>query len=114
MAQTPRRRTPRKHIPALPPLRLEAALDALDKAPLSKDARRQLAAMLKAASNPDNEAPEVVMRTLPPDRQMDMQQTINAVALVNRDVTARGSAALLAMSDAEFDALVAEADDGTI
>lgn len=101
----------RRHIPALPPLRLEAALDALDKAPLSKDARRQLAAMLKAASNPDNEAPEVVMRTLPPDRQADMQATLNAVGRLTGDVVTRGSAALLAMDGAEFDTLVNAADD---
>lgn len=103
--------TPRDHIPALNPLELEAALARLGAAPgISKAGKRLIRQMLTAAANPNAEAPEVVIETLPVERRTDIKQTITEVGAVMRGVSQRGERALLQMSDAEWERLVNDAN----
>lgn len=106
--KTPTKRN-RKRIPKLDPLQLEAALAKLAASNLSPQGKREFAAMLKAAANDASETPEVVMKTMPADRRENMQQVAQAVTGVVNGASDRGKAALLGMSDSEWDELVREA-----
>lgn len=99
----------RKHIPALKPLELEAALARLNKTKLSPRGKQLIAQMLTAAANPNSEAPAVVIQTLPPERQANIEQTQVAIGGVMLGTLRRGGAALTAISDTEWDQLVEEA-----
>jgi len=99
----------RKHIPALNPLELEAALARLEKTRLSPDGKRMIRQMLQAASNRDSEAPEVVIRTLAPERRADIEQTQREIGGLMLGVLRRGGAGLNAISDVEWGRLTAEA-----
>lgn len=100
----------RKHIPALKPLELEAALARLDKTKLSPRGKQLIAQMLAAAANPNSEAPEVVIQTLSPERQANIEQTQREIGGVMLGAVRRGGAELTAISDADWDRLVAEAN----
>lgn len=101
-----KKRRDRTHIPALSGARLKAAFDRLEQTALPPAAKQQLRAMLGAASNPDAERPDVVLRTLEPERQADAAETMRAVAGVFRGATSRGREALIGMSDDEWAELV--------
>lgn len=103
--------TPPNHIPRLTPLALEAARERLKTTQLSPRGKAYIEAMLEAASNPDSEAPEVVMRTLPPERQSNMQTIAREYDALAARVTQRGSAALLTMDDADWSALLDAPDE---
>lgn len=62
--------------------------------------------MLLAASNPDAENPDVVVRTLPAEKQAAIAETVRGVRDTTRGVIQRGAAGLLAVSDAEWNRLV--------
>ena len=98
--------TRRKHIPALNPLELEAALARLEKTNLSPRGKALIRQMLTAASNPNNESPEVVMQTLEPERRREVERVMVEVSGVMRGVMNRGGAGLLAISDEEWERLV--------
>lgn len=99
----------RDHIPALSPLELEAALARLEQTRMSKAGKRMIRQMLEAAANPNAEAPEVVIETLPAERRTDIKQTMTEVGGVLLGVTQRGGAKLLALKDDEWDRLVNDA-----
>lgn len=98
----------RKHIPSLSPLELEAALARLKESELDTDSKAQLEAMLRAASNPNNERIDVVLDTLPYERQRDVLDVAKVINAATKRATKRGRAGLQAMSDAEWDKLVGE------
>lgn len=100
-----------RKIPALPPQRLKAALDQLQRTTLAPAAKRQLEAMLRAAANPEAETPENVIRTLEPERRANVEATIQTLSGHRRSVTARGRDALMRLSDDEFDLMVQEANE---
>lgn len=99
----------RKHIPALNPLELEAALARLAKSKLSPDGKAMIGRMLQAAANPNSEAPEVVIQTLEPERQTNIAQMQREIGGVMLGVLRRGGSGLNAISDAEWARLTAEA-----
>lgn len=102
---------PRNHIPALAPLALEAARERLKTSQLSQRGKQYIEAMLMAASNPDSEAPDVVMQTLPPERQSNMQTIAREYDALASRVNQRGSAALLSMDDDDWSALLDAPDE---
>lgn len=99
-------RKKRTHVPGLDALSLEAALARLEALKISGAATRKLAAILKAASNPDNDKIEVIVQTLEPERKALVTETAKQVRATTREVTARGKAALNAMSQEEWEQLV--------
>lgn len=100
----------REHIPQLDPLQLEAALARLAATSISPEGKRQIRRMLEAAANPNAEAPEVVIETLPVERRVDIRQTMTQVGGTLLTVSRRGGQKLLALSDEEWDRLVNDAD----
>lgn len=105
-----KKKSKRKHIPALNPAELEQAIERLKDAKLPPAAKRTLEAMMRAASNPANETVEVILRTLPKHRQERIKRTANTVHKHMQSVTDRAKQALLDMPDAEWDRLVEEAN----
>ncbi len=100
----------REHIPPLDPLQLEAVLARLNATNISPAGKLQIRRMLEAAANPNAEAPEVVIETLPIERRTDVQQTMRAVGGVLLGLTRRGGQKLMALSNEEWDRLVNNAD----
>jgi len=99
------------HLPQLNPLELEAALARLQQTNLSPAGKALIASQLRAAANPNAEAPEVVIKSLAKERRADVETTQLNLGGMTARITSRGGAALLALSDAEWDALVNEAND---
>lgn len=114
--QTPKRLMPKPqkpkndHIPALNPARLDLTLQALDALPISAAGKRAVAASLKAATNPQAEAPHVVIATLEKDRRERIHAAQKQYAAVFNAPAKRGKAALQNMSDSEWNAMVEEAN----
>jgi hypothetical protein len=97
-------------LPALRPDQLQAKLDELaDLHGVSGAGKQLIAASLRAASTGEAETAASTIRSLPPERQREVLrgQQMLAAARVSKMASAR--AGLLAMSDAEWDALVEEA-----
>jgi len=67
--------------------------------------KRSLADILTAASNPNAERVDVVIGGLPPARKALVESGAEQVKRLSGGVAARGKAALLAMSDEEWDRL---------
>lgn len=105
----PNRRKRPAHLPSLPEPQRKAISQQLKATALSPRARRQIVAMLEAASNPDAEAPDVVIQSLEPERRNNILETVNVLNRFTTDLTGRARGSLLGMSDDEFNALVDEA-----
>jgi hypothetical protein len=105
-----RKRKVRAHLPVLPPHTLTLFLQQLALLDISVDAKRQIAAMMNAAANPDAESPEVIMQTLSRERQANMRITARELDALSSGVASRGRAALFEMDEAEFDELVRQAN----
>jgi hypothetical protein len=100
----------RTHVPALSPDSLKVTLDRLNSLQVSADVRHTIADILKAASNPDNEKIDVIIKTLAPERLKRVEKTAKQVRETTREITTRGRAGLLAMSDSEWDEMVRKAN----
>jgi hypothetical protein len=96
----------RGHIPALTPAGLELARLQLAGLPITEAAKRQLLAMMAAASDPDAERIDNVVAGLPDERRTEVEQATTEIARTFRDIGARGATALAAMSDDVWDELV--------
>lgn len=107
-----RSKSQRKHIPALSPAELELALLKMQDLHISSGAKAQLADMLKAAANPSSQSAEAIIATLDPQRRKDILATAETVSKQAVRTARRGSKALRKMSEAEFQRLVDEANDG--
>jgi hypothetical protein len=77
---------------------------------ISKKAKLQVEAMLRAAANPASESPEVVIATLPKERQADIALIQQAIGAQFRSRITRGSSALLQMDEGRWQQLVSEAN----
>jgi len=62
--------------------------------------------MLQAGANPNSESADVVIATLQPEEQENIGVTSQTVQALTASITSRGGAALLAMDDAAWEALV--------
>ena len=101
-----------KHIPPLTSAQLELALQKVNDDPtLSRAAKRQLAEMLKAAANPASQSVDAIIATLSTARRKDVEDTAASVARATVKTARRGSKALRAMDEAEFNRLVEKAND---
>lgn len=101
----------RNHIPALNELELNAALAQLQATPgLTAEARATIEAMLRAAANPNAERIDVVIANLEQERKANVEATTQTINRVTGSVTSRARRALLDMSEAEWTALVNEAN----
>jgi hypothetical protein len=96
----------RGHIPALTPAGLELARLQLAGLPITEAAKRQLLAMMAAASDPDAERIDNVVAALPDERRTEVEQATTEITRTFRDIGARGASALAAMSDDVWDELV--------
>jgi hypothetical protein len=96
----------RGHIPALTPAGLELARLQLAGLPITEAAKRQLLAMMTAASDPDAERIDNVVAGLPDERRAEVEQATTEITRTFRDIGARGATALAAMSDDVWDELV--------
>lgn len=111
MPPTPKRqpsKKPRKHVPALRPDTLKVKLDELDKLNVSGDIKQHVGDILKAAANPDHGKPDVIVKSLPKDRQALINKTVKAVQVISDSVMARGKQRLLDISEDEWQRLVDE------
>ena len=106
----PKKKSARKHIPALSPEKLELALQELETLKLTPAAKTQLGDMLKAAANPNSERADVVIKTMTPEEQANIAATITSLTGVQDSIVARGKQALMDMSDEEWQSLVDEAN----
>lgn len=86
---------------------------AVDKAPrLSSAGKRAVMRSLEAAANPDAESPEVVIASLPKERRDTVLSHVRDFMLFSGGLMKRGRDKLAAMSDAEWQRLVNEGNDG--
>lgn len=109
MTQTPKRKQKKRtHLPSLTPEQLFAMTQQMAKTHLSNAVQRQIEMTLKAASAPGGESIEAGIRSLPPDRQTDVQAGIQEMKTRFTGSVQRGNQALLAMSDTEWNRLVEE------
>ena len=96
----------RGHIPALTPAGLELARLQLAGLPITEAAKRQLLAMMTAATDPDAERIDNVIAGLPDERRTEVEQATGEITRTFRDIGARGATALAAMSDDVWNELV--------
>lgn len=107
MATKRRSKPKRDHIPALNELELQAALVQLQAmSGLTAAGRTAIEGMLRAAANPNAEKPETLIKMLPLERQHNIAQLSSALRNISSSATQRGAQALMAMSPAEWEALV--------
>jgi len=90
----------------LPPDKLASALEHLESLPLDRSAKNALRDILKAASNKGHSAPDVIVKSLPLERQKLINKTAREMKAITDDVMARGKQRLMDMSDDEWDRLV--------
>lgn len=93
------------HLPVYSGAQLRAALSALERLPISSGAKALLIDMLTEASLPNRED----FSRLPAETVASIEQGIEDVTDHTKGVMARARADMLALSDAEWDALVEEA-----
>lgn len=98
-----------EHLPALSPEALQLALQQISRLNVSNAAKRQLAAMLLAAADPNSERLDVVIGTLPQERREEVEQASAELSSTFADVEARGATALLSMDEDTWQALIDEA-----
>lgn len=104
--KTPNPTPARAHIPALNPARLDLTLQALNSLPISASGKRAVAASLKAATNPQAEAPHVVIASLDKERRGRIEAAMKGYAAILNAPNRRGRAALQAISETEWQAAV--------
>lgn len=101
----------RKHVPALTPLELEAALERLKALKISAAGKAELEQIMRAASNPAGESPDVLIKGLSEARQATIREGLAALTKTTRTAGRRARAALMDMDEAEFQRLVDEANE---
>lgn len=87
-------------------MQLESALERLKALSVDNASKRAIEDTLRAASNPDHGRVDVIVKSLPIDRQKIIGKTARAMQSITDDVIARGKKRLLAMSDAEWQKLI--------
>jgi hypothetical protein len=87
---------------------LQVALDKLAQSGINKDAQRAIANTLKAAANPHHGKADVIVKSLPKERQRMIHKTMAGVKKISDAIMTRGKKGLLDMAQDEWDALVNE------
>jgi hypothetical protein len=96
-------------VPKLDPARLQTAVGRLRSANLSGSAKRSIAGMLVNASK-DGDSIAAAIASLPPERQEHIGVIQAELVTFTTDVLTRSADELLAMDEAEWAALVDEAN----
>lgn len=99
-------------MPSLPDDKLKAVLDQVQGLPIDEASKRVLADSLRAASNPNNERIDVVMKTLEPIRRKMIEKTAKGLRSLNAETMARGKERLEAISDDEWQRLIDDSTNG--
>lgn len=86
---------PNAHIPPLSPNDLEIALRRIDLLAIDPASKRQLKGMLRAASNPDTNKIETIIKTLPKQRQAEIWRIFDDIAAMHKKQTDDGNKAVL-------------------
>jgi len=94
------------HVPALTPKQMTAAVARLNTLSLPADAKQKILAMLLEAQNPNRHDVE----RLDAGRRDDRKAAASALRDHFNGVLSRAAAGMAALSDAEFDAMVDEAN----
>lgn len=89
---------PRSHIPPLSPNDLAIALQRIDRLAIDPASKRQLKSILKAASNPDTNKIETIIRTLPKARQEEIRRIFDEIAAMHKKQTDDGNQAVLLLA----------------
>ncbi len=87
------------------------ALDKLQNLAVDDLIKQQVGDVLKAAANADHSKPDVIVRSLPEDRQKLIHKTARQMKTITDDVMTRGKQRLLDMSDDEWERIVNESTD---
>jgi vacuolar-type H+-ATPase subunit H len=95
----------------LQPDSLIVTLERLNQLPITKPEKDVLADILRAASNPDNERIDVVIKGLEPERRKIVDKTARQLRAITSEVTSRGRKALEDMTDDEWKQLVQDSLD---
>jgi hypothetical protein len=103
----------RSHLPALNQARLTLTLQQLKDEPvIPVEAKRAITDSLQAATNPNAESPSVVIASLDKADQDAVRTAQTFYAQTMGRMNRRGRAALMQMSDAEFEARLGQTDEG--
>lgn len=106
--QTPKppnrsRRKGRSHLPALPDASRKIFQAQIDSLRVSPETKQSVMASINAAANPDAESPDAVIASLETEDQRAVRSAMTFYARTMSRMNARGRAALLGMTDAEFE-----------
>lgn len=104
--KTTTKKSTRRHVPALNPARLALTLQQIEALPVPQAAKVAASETLRAAANPKGERPDIVIKTLDPDRRERIETAQAQYTPILSGPIKRGGAALLAMSDDEFQDLL--------
>lgn len=88
----------RDHIPPLSPNDLEIALQRIDLLAIDSVSKRQLKGMLRAASNPDTNKIETIIKTLPKERQAEIWRIFEDIATMHKKQIDDGNRAVLLLA----------------
>lgn len=110
--KTPKPRTTRpSHLPQLNPLELSAVVARIAASPMISSAgKRAITESLRAAANPEGETPQAAIRTLDKEEQKAIKAAQAGYKRVLSAPEARGKAALMSLSDDEWQRLVNESE----
>lgn len=110
MTKLPRRH---RHIPALSPEALQAAMERLQASQaISPRVKEHMEAMLRAASDPTSQQPEKLVQSLPEERQANIRAIAETYSAATKAIAKRGKQGLSDISAREWDKLVDEAANG--
>lgn len=108
----PPKKSQRKHVPALDAKSLRIALEDLQALKVDDLIKKQVGDVLKAASNPDSERIDVVIKTLPKEQRKMIDKTAKELNVLSAEVQARGKRKIDSLSDAEWQKLVDDSING--
>lgn len=87
-------------------MQLDSALERLKGLPVDNASKQAIADTLRAASNPNAERIDVVIKTLEPERRKMIEKTAKGLRDLSADVNKRGQERLEAISDEQWQRLL--------
>jgi hypothetical protein len=93
-------------VPSLSKLQLDSALERLKALPVDNVSKRAIEDTLRAASNPNAERIDVVIKSLEPERRKMIEKTAKGLRDLSAEVNARGKERLEAISDEQWQRLL--------
>lgn len=107
MAKIPTPKRPKRpHLPALKPASFDVFMRSLESLPISRAAKTAVQQSMTVATNPNAESPDAVIRAMDTETQRSIRQAQASYVNVLASPVNRGKAALIAMTDDEFERLL--------